>query len=122
MGIAMSILSNGTGSQRGAVVKSLLGDVQRCARHRFASGVLVQALTQCSTRESRQLVIALTQQRGTVVDLACHNFGVHVIRALAELPEFEKEVLQQVTRALKRVEKDEYGKILLQDLGLAGSV
>merc|ERR1712060_749167 len=101
---------------------SLLGDVQRCARHRFASGVLVQALTQCSARENRQLVISLIQQRGPVVDLACHNFGVHVIRALAEQPEFEKEVFRQVTKAIKRVKKDKYGKVLLQDLGLAGSV
>merc|ERR1719450_1635910 len=84
--VAMSILSNGSSSQRAPILAALRGDVQRFARHRFASLVLEHALALCSDEERVILASELLARPGTVPALACHSFGVNVVRALLEVP------------------------------------
>merc|ERR1712113_613747 len=42
-GVAMSILSNGIARHRRMIMAVLVGDVQRFARHRYTSSVMVEA-------------------------------------------------------------------------------
>merc|ERR1712060_596654 len=116
--VAMSILSNGAARQRRVIVAALLGDFQRSVRHRFASSVMLQALTQCPPEEVDELAARILGEPGAVVALSCHTFGVHVVRALLDTPSWRKQVSEQVSRASKRLRKDKYGKALLEELGM----
>merc|ERR1719229_1313514 len=116
--VAMSILSNGLARQRRAIVASLLGDLQRSVRHRFASSVMVQALTQCPFEECAALAARILNEPGAVVALSCHTFGVHVVRAMLDTPCWRWQVAQEVSRASKRMMKDKYGMAVLEELGI----
>merc|ERR1712151_1292646 len=96
---------------------ALVGDLQRSVRHRFASGVMVQALTQCPPEEVEGLAAGILREPGAVVALACHTFGVHVVRALLDTPAWRRQVAEQVSRASKRMMKDKYGRAVLEELG-----
>merc|ERR1711972_440562 len=37
---------------------------------------------------------------------------------MLELPKFQMQVLQQVTKAIKRIRRDKFGKAMLEELGL----
>merc|ERR1712203_629270 len=116
--VAMSILSNGMARHRRAIVAALFGELQRCVRHRFASSVMVQALTQCPPEEVEDLAAKILGEPGATVALCCHTFGVHVVRALLDTPSWQKQVAEQVSRASKRLRKDKYGRALLEELGM----
>merc|ERR1711972_1226842 len=103
--VAMSILSNGSSSQRGQILSALRGDVQRFARHRFASKVFEQALALCSEDERNSLALEVLARPSTVVALACHNFGANIVRALLQMPS-------------GRVSRDKFGSELMRELGL----
>eukprot|EP00443_Scrippsiella_acuminata_P038923 CAMPEP_0115233350 /NCGR_PEP_ID=MMETSP0270-20121206/34231_1 /TAXON_ID=71861 /ORGANISM="Scrippsiella trochoidea, Strain CCMP3099" /LENGTH=350 /DNA_ID=CAMNT_0002648061 /DNA_START=122 /DNA_END=1174 /DNA_ORIENTATION=- len=118
--VAMSIISNGSQGHRSRIIASLReGGLQRLARHRFASRVLEQALTQSSSAEAHALAAELMAQAGAVVSLACHSFGMHVVRGLLQLPqESSKIALQYLQRAVRKLRKDKYAVALVDELGL----
>jgi len=116
--VVASLLSNGLQRQRARVVEALLQDVQRFARHRFASRVLEAALPYASEEEQARLASALMAQLGAVVALACHAFGVHVVRAVLEVPRESKLAMHYLVKGQRRLRKDRYGLELLQELGL----
>jgi len=116
--VAMSILSNSPEARhRHAIIQALASEIHRFARHRFASEVVVQVLTQCSQEECQVMTSQL--MGGGVADLACHNFGVHVVRAMMEQPGLRTRIVNDLSRASKRLMKDKYGRALLQELGTA---
>jgi len=117
--IAAAIISNSIPRQASQVVFALHSNPQRFARHRFASKVVSAALRSCSVGGSDILAHELIAQPGTVVSLACHNFGVHVVRALLESPSYSKQVLHFLLKTLRRLSKDKYGRELMRELGLA---
>merc|ERR1711972_756232 len=84
--VAMSVLSNGSARQRGRILSALCSDVQRLARQRFASKVFEQALVVCSEGELESLALEVLARPTTVVALACHNFGVNIVRELLQVP------------------------------------
>lgn len=117
--VATAIVLNGIPRQAAQVVLALHSNPQRFARHRFASKVVEAALRAVSVDGSDVLARELIAQPGTVVSLACHNFGVHVVRALLESPRYSKQVLHFLFKTLKRLSKDKYGRELMRELGLA---
>jgi len=115
---AMAILSNGLSRQRSVVVAALLGDLRRFAKHRFAALVMQHALLQCAPAECGALAHGLMAQAGTVVALACHACGVHVVRALLQVPGAAERALQYLGQREQRLRKDVFGSKLLRELGL----
>jgi len=117
--VATTTISSGIPRQAAQVVYALHSNPQRFARHRFASKVVEAALRAFAVDGSDLLARELIAQPGTVVSLACHNFGVHVVRALLASPSYSKVVLHFLLKTLKRLAKDKYGRELMRDLGLA---
>jgi len=114
----IAILSNGLSRQRAVVVAALLGDLRRFAKHRYAALVLQHALLQCAPAECGALAHGLMAQAGAVVSVACHACGVHVIRALLQVPGATPVALQHISKGEHRLRKDLFGSQLLRELGL----
>merc|ERR1712151_672088 len=105
-------MGNGLEKHRRAIVADLLSDVQRFARHRFASAVLAQALSMASDEDAAALAHKLFQQPGAIADLSCHNFGAQVAKGLLELPSFRQEVLSQISESGNKVLRKKYGRMM----------
>jgi len=116
--VAMSILSNGSPHQRDQILSALRSDVQRFARQRFASKVFEQALTLCSEAERDGLAFEVLSHRGAVVALACHNFGVNIVRELLQVPSVSQQVKMLLAKSSGRVSRDKFGSELMRELGL----
>jgi len=116
--VAMSVLSNGAERHKYMVAAALLADEQRFARHRYASNVIVQALTLFPCDACAELARRFVQHKDAVECLACHTFGVHVVRALLESSPFRNQVFHLLSKVCKRIGKDKFGKILLEEVGL----
>lgn len=115
--VAMSVLSSGLDHQRQIILASLRQDLPRYARHRFATLVLVEAFEFGQVQECGILAVELMQKPGTVLALACHAFGVNVVRAMLNLAPLREQVLYFLTKSAKRVIKDRYGSELMRELG-----
>jgi len=114
--VALSILSHGLPRQRTKIAEVLSGDLQRFARHRFASLVLALAFSTCSASESHRLAVIVMGQAGAVSSLACHSFGLRVVRALLELPGDSEQVRFYLLKSSRRLQKDKFGVQLLGEL------
>merc|ERR1712113_944174 len=89
---------------------------QRFARHRFASNV-VSAAVRSASGVGNSLASALMAQPGTVVSLACHTFGVNVVRGLLASPWHSWHVMQFLLKSSQRLQKDKYGRELFCEIG-----
>jgi len=118
--VAEAVLSNGLARQRAAVVAALRGDLMRFAKHRFGAAVLQQALLQGAPRECQSLAQAVMAPAGAVAALGCHCFGVHVVRALLQVPGASEIALGHVRKYQHKLRRDRFGAELLRELGLAG--
>lgn len=116
--VAAAIISSGIPRQAGQVVRALHCNPQRFARHRFASKVVEVALRSWVVVGSDSLACELIAQPGTVVNLACHNFGVHVVRALLASPMYSAQVMHFLMKTLRRLLKDKYGRELMLEMGV----
>jgi len=120
--VAMSIISNASERQGSQIVAALRqGGLQRLARHRFATRVLEHVLSQGSNAEAQALATELMAQAGAVVSLACHSFGVQVVRGILEVPQESKMALHYLEKAVRKLSKDKYGSMLVEELGLHDS-
>merc|ERR1711920_523158 len=123
--VAATVVAHGIPRQVAAIAFALRGNPQRHGRHRFASKVYEAALRTCPPVLREGLARDLLDKPDTVAALACHTFGVHVIRALLQLPApvgFAWQAWQRLCMASKRVCKDKYGFALMCELGLANPV
>jgi len=119
--VALSILSAGLPRHRSRMAEALGEDVQRFARHRFASLVLSLALSASpAAEESHRLAAAVMGQAGAVSSLACHSFGLRVVRALLELPHDSEQVRFYLLKSSRRLQKDKFGSQLLEELSAQG--
>jgi len=116
--VAMSILSNGSASQRSCILAALRRDVQRFARHRFASKVVEQALALCPEEEQESLALEVLARPSTVVALACHSFGVNVVRELLQVSAVSQQVQLLLAKSSGRVRRDKFGSELVRQLGM----
>jgi len=116
--VAAAIISSGIPRQAAQVVLALHTNPQRFARHRFASKVVEVTVRSWMTVGVDSFARALIAQPGTIVSLACHNFGVHVVRALLASPMHTNQVLHFLLKTVRRLSKDKYGRELLRELGV----
>jgi len=116
--IATSIVSNGTSTQRGVILRALRSDLQRFSRHRFAAQVVEQALLLCPADEGSDLAQELMSAAGAVAKLACHGFGMRVVQSLLEVPNAHEQALHYIYKSQHKLRKDGYGAELLRELGL----
>merc|ERR1711972_836507 len=114
--VALSILFTGLPRHRSKFAEVLGADLQRFARHRFASLVLALALSTCSAAEAHCLAAAVMGQAGAVSSLACHSFGLRVVRALLALPGDSEQVRFYLLKSSRRLQKDKFGSQLLDEL------
>lgn len=117
--VAAAILSAGLLDHSTQIVGALLCNPQRFARHRFAHKVIRVALLTGQAECCETLGRELCFRPGSVSSLACHNFGVHVVRALLQRPRQSKHAFQDLFKTSRRLLKDKYGRELMRDLGLA---
>jgi len=115
---AMSVMRCGAVRHKGIVADALHGDLHRYARHRFASKVLREALVLAPHNVRGSLARELMSAPGSTTALACHCFGVLLVRAMLQQPRFAKQVRQCLTRGQARLRRDRYGYDLLVELGL----
>jgi len=114
--VMIAVLSNATPQQQHAVACHLNASLQRFARHRFASCVLSHALLQGPRPISVPLAFGVMQASGAVVSLACHGFGLEVVRALLQVPEASQQALFFLKKGQHRIMKDKFGTRLLTEL------
>lgn len=114
--VVNAVLSSGTLEQQAVVIRFLGASLQRFARHRFGHSVVAQALLQSCFDNAKALAEELMSTPGTVVNLACHNYGVEVVRALLQVPLASDQVLFYVLKGARRVMKDKFGSHLLHEL------
>lgn len=111
--VAAAMIAHGIPRQAAQVVSALHSNPQRFSRHRFASKVVKVALEMGSDSLAQELM----SQPGTVGSLACHNFGVDVVRALLQSPRHSPQVWRFLVKSTRRLFKDKYGRELMRDLG-----
>lgn len=116
--VAVLVLRHGSKLQRSAVVAALRGNLPRFARHRFAALVLEQALKSAALQEAEDLAQELMRAAGAVASLACHCFGLQVVRTLMDLPSAGERARQFLFKSQRRLQKDRFGMQLLGELGL----
>eukprot|EP00932_Pfiesteria_piscicida_P001037 SRR837773.11011.p1 GENE.SRR837773.11011~~SRR837773.11011.p1 ORF type:complete len:166 (-),score=43.89 SRR837773.11011:164-634(-) len=115
--VALAVLEHGTSLQRGRITASLCSEAARAARHRFAAEVVAEALLHSDSGDALRLAAVVVAKPGTVVSLACHCFGVNVVRSLLRLPQFSRSTLQEIKRGQKKLQKDKFGAEILVELG-----
>uniref|UniRef100_A0A7S2LE86 PUM-HD domain-containing protein n=1 Tax=Zooxanthella nutricula TaxID=1333877 RepID=A0A7S2LE86_9DINO len=116
----MSIVSNGLDRQRAVVLLALRSNSRRMSKHRYASVVMQDALLQCPPAECDALASEVLAQAGAAVTLACHNYGIQVVRGLLQVPGASEQTMQYLCKSQRRLEKDMFGAQLLQELCLGG--
>jgi len=117
--VAIAVVSYAPAWQAWRVVTALRSNVQRLARHRFAHKVVTVVLQKCPPEVYHPLVTELFATPQAVTTLACHNFGVHLVRTLLQSPLHSRHIVQCLLQNSSRVMKDKYGLQLMCDFGLA---
>uniref|UniRef100_A0A7S2L5G2 PUM-HD domain-containing protein n=1 Tax=Zooxanthella nutricula TaxID=1333877 RepID=A0A7S2L5G2_9DINO len=117
--VAVSIMSNGAARHQRAVAVAMFADEQRFARHRFASAVMVHALLFHPVAECDELASRFLLGNPSLAALACHKFGRAVVRSLLDDARFKPQAVGLLVAAGKKVAKDKFGRVLLEEAGLA---
>jgi len=120
--VALAILEHGSPQQRGRMAAALCSDLQRFARHRFAALVVARCFRCCHPADAHCLASIIMSKAGAVTSLACHSFGVHVVREMLKLPRLSQQVFYYLQKSANRLAKDKFGVQLLQELGLRQGV
>jgi len=117
--VMATLVSTGVPRQAFLVLAALQTTPQRFARHRFASKVVSVAVRSGAVVGCNHLAFALVAESGTVVSLACHTFGVHVVRSLLASPWHSWQVQQFLLGSRQRLQKDKFGRELMREVGNA---
>lgn len=116
--VARAVLECGLPHQQSRLVGSLLKNLQRFARHRFATLVVESAMVSSTQADRQAVCAALVRSQGAVVSLACNSFGIRLIRTLLQADGFAELVTEYLSRGQTRLAKDKYGLQLMKSLGL----
>jgi len=85
--VVQHILEFGLADQQHVVVSALSKDLRGNARNQYASHGIEKALSFCSALDRDAVLEELFQDSSNLLELAEHQFGCYVIRALLKLPE-----------------------------------
>jgi len=116
--VALATLEHGLPQHRHRIFVSLLPVLARATKHRFAAELIATALLRCREEEATALAIAVLGKPGVVATLACHCFGVQIVRSLLQVRGIGSFVMQEIARSEKKMKKDKFGSELLQELGV----
>merc|ERR1712039_850709 len=64
------------------------------------------------------LALEVLARPSTVEALACHNFGVNIVRELLQMPCVSQQVQMLLAKSSGRVSRDKFGSELMRELGL----
>jgi hypothetical protein len=122
--VVNQIMECGPSYLRTRIVRAIAaeGDVMRCAKQRNASQVIERGLRHGCDEDRDLLAAFLLAQPATFGPLVCHVYGVHVARALLQLPPgpmaYRAMACLQRAAVCARTRKDRYGQQLLCEMGL----
>jgi len=114
--VAMAILSSGVQQHQAQIVACLASQVQRFARHRCSSALILRALCLdgCWGRDTLISEFMHLPDRD-IARLACHCFGVRIVQALLSLPMVSERIGAALGKDLRRLRRDRYASNLLGD-------
>mmetsp|Transcript_112330 Transcript_112330/g.362785 ORF Transcript_112330/g.362785 Transcript_112330/m.362785 type:complete len:321 (+) Transcript_112330:60-1022(+) len=116
--VALATLEHGLPQHRHRIFVSLLPVLARATKHRFAAELIATALLRCREEDANALAVAVLGTLDVVMTLACHCFGVQIVRSLLQVRGFGSFVMQEIARSEKKMKKDKFASELLRELGM----
>eukprot|EP00441_Pelagodinium_beii_P043267 CAMPEP_0197648584 /NCGR_PEP_ID=MMETSP1338-20131121/27846_1 /TAXON_ID=43686 ORGANISM="Pelagodinium beii, Strain RCC1491" /NCGR_SAMPLE_ID=MMETSP1338 /ASSEMBLY_ACC=CAM_ASM_000754 /LENGTH=406 /DNA_ID=CAMNT_0043222617 /DNA_START=89 /DNA_END=1306 /DNA_ORIENTATION=- len=117
--VIQSVLEHGEEQHRRRVLTALSKDPLFFAKHRNASYLMEKALPLCSHEDLEFLLPQLACPE-VIADLALHQFGCFVARALMEHPSTDRgAALPWIAHVAQQLEQTRYGQRFLVEVGLA---
>lgn len=118
-----SVLEHGTSEQRHRVVMSLYGHVVSLAKKRSASYIVESAFSFCNARDRVALGDELLADSKRFTELAVHDAGSHVVRALLRQDSEQNNMHVRRARSIlhdasARLQASKYGLRLLTEFQL----
>jgi hypothetical protein len=111
------ILEHGSDDHRRRIASAIRNDIFRNAKSRYASYVVEEAIKRCSTVERDSLAAELLSDSDEFVNLAIHECGNHVVRAIlmshGSLAETGRELLLSRKNELQA---SKHGQRLLEEI------
>lgn len=127
--VISGVLQWGNPEQKHRVLDSLRSDPDKAAKNRNASYVLEKALSECEFDAVKDMAEALTGGDKVVVDLANHQFGCYVLRAILKRPSpAREEAVKSLVKAheqlikTRQLDKHKYFGRVMQELRDEGLV
>lgn len=115
--VVRCILEHGLPEHRSYVAIALCCGAPRHARHRHASFVVEKALAHCDEKACEILANEILQRQETIVDLARHQFGRHVVSQLVRTPgACSEKALFHLRAGLPQVQTSKHGRRLIEEL------
>merc|ERR1712125_290872 len=111
------ILQTGSPHQRRSICAALRVELMRNAKNRSATYVVEKALASCSEEDRRTMIQEFCGSPESFVSLVENQFGCHVAKALLKMQgEFFQEMVSRINAAAPRLQKNKYGRRLLEEL------
>lgn len=111
------ILQIGNAYQRRQICIALRVDVMRNAKNRSATYVIEKALTIFDEEDQRIMIQDLFGSPESLVSLVENQFGCHVAKALLKMRGiFFHEMISHIEAAAPKLQKNKYGRRLLEEL------
>jgi pumilio RNA-binding family len=111
------MLQNGSAHHRCKICAALNVELMRNAKNRSATYVVEKALAVCDEEERRPMVQNLFGSPELLVSLVENQFGCHVAKAFLKMPGASShEMLCCIDAASPRLQKNKYGRRLLEEL------
>merc|ERR1712070_814504 len=115
--VVRCILEHGLPEHRSYVAIALCSGAPRHAKHRHASFVVEKALAHCDEKSCEILANEILQRQETIVDLARHQFGRHVVSQLVRTPgACSEKALFHLRAGLPQVQTSKHGRRLIEEL------
>mmetsp|Transcript_75804 Transcript_75804/g.158016 ORF Transcript_75804/g.158016 Transcript_75804/m.158016 type:complete len:475 (-) Transcript_75804:163-1587(-) len=120
--VALYIFQHGPEEHRRRILEALEKEAPRACRHRVAAGAVATVLVHSRREEALKLAQAIMTTAGALKTLACHCFGVRVVREILQLPGVSQQALAYIARARVRLSRDKFGMELLRELEVQGAL
>jgi len=111
------VLQTGSTHQRHQICDALRVELMRNAKNRSATYVVEKALATCDDEDRRPMIQELFGSPETLVSLVENQFGCHVAKALLKMQgEVCQQVVSRIVVATPKLQKNKYGRRLLEEL------
>jgi len=111
------MLQHGSAHHRRQICAALSAELMRNAKNRSATYVVERALAVCDEEDSRPMVQNLFGSSESLVSLVENQFGCHVAKAFLKMQcVCLNEMLCRIDAASPKLQKNKYGRRLLDEL------